>query len=130
MVIFSSSVQHAAVKFPQYDLMSYVPNVPGACYHPRPTTTGGATDKDYLNILPTLDTAETQTEFLYLLGSVDYTCLGKYPRRQFERKAKPFLKDFQNRIQTIDDTITLANRTRLMPYKFLIPKGVPRSINI
>jgi arachidonate 15-lipoxygenase len=46
MVIYTASVQHAAVNFPQWDYMSYVPNMPLAGYAPAPTSTAEATEKD------------------------------------------------------------------------------------
>ncbi len=130
LIIFTSSVQHAAVNFPQYDLMSYVPNVPGACYAKRRTRLTGATEQSYLDILPPLDQAQTQMEFLYLLGSVHYTKLGNYGRWQFkDRRVKAPCRKFQRTIENIDGIIKLRNQER-RPYKFLIPKGIPQSINI
>ena len=38
MVVFTCSVQHAAVNFPQYDVMSYAPRMPFAAYAPPPMT--------------------------------------------------------------------------------------------
>ena len=129
MVIYTSSVQHAAVNFPQYDLMSYVPNMPGAVYLPRPTELSGATERDFLNTLPPTKVAEYQTEFLYVLGSVHYTCLGNYGWFHFkDARVRPALKKFQSRIKNIGDVIKLRNQHR-RPYNFLAPKGVPQSIN-
>ena len=110
--------------------MSYAPNVPAACYAPRRTRLTGATERDYLDVLPPLDQAQTQLEFLFLLGSVHYTSLGKYGRWQFkDRRVKAPLKNFQRDIENIGGVIKLRNRER-RPYKFLIPRGIPQSINI
>src|SRR5262249_35732652 len=78
-VIFTCSVQHAAVNFPQYDLMSYVPNMPLAGYRPAPTSKTPATEADYLAMLPPLDIAELQLSLGYILGSLHYSQLGQYP---------------------------------------------------
>jgi arachidonate 15-lipoxygenase len=73
LVIFTASVQHAAVNFPQYDIMSYVPAMPLAGYAPAPTTKTGATEADYLAHLPPRDQALLQINTGYMLGDVHYT---------------------------------------------------------
>lgn len=128
LVIFTSSVQHAAVNFPQYDLMSYAPNMPLACYAPRPTRKEGGTEADYLAMLPPLDQAELQLALGYILGSVHYTTLGDYGDRLDERAEGP-LKQFNRRLSEIKKVIRKRNRQR-RPYEFLVPSGVPQSINI
>ena len=130
MIIYTCSVQHAAVNFPQYDLMSYTPNMPLAGYAPAPTSKTGATEQDYLDQLPPMDMAELQMDLGYMLGTVHYTQLGEYCEDHFEdgRIAAP-LKAFQQRLSGIGDTIKERNSSR-RPYDFLDPKGVPQSINI
>jgi arachidonate 15-lipoxygenase len=129
-VIYTCSVQHAAVNFPQYDLMSYVPNMPCAGYRPAPTSKKGATEADYLAMLPPMNMAELQMELGYLLGSVHYTQLGQYQSHQFaDPQVKGPLQRFQKRIAEIGKTIESRNQTR-RPYETLAPTGVPQSINI
>lgn len=129
-IIFTCSVQHAAVNFPQYDCMSYVPNMPLAGYRPVPTSKTGATEADFIAMLPTLDMAELQMELGYLLGTVHYTELGKYPNDHFNdlRVTEP-LHQFQIRLSEIGQTIRQRNETR-RPYETLAPTGIPQSINI
>jgi arachidonate 15-lipoxygenase len=129
-VIYTCSVQHAAVNFPQYDCMSYVPNMPLAGYRPAPTSKTGATEADFVAILPTPDMAELQMELGYLLGTVHYTQLGQYAKDQFRdpRTAAP-LQEFQRRLADIGTTIAERNRSR-RPYETLSPRGIPQSINI
>jgi arachidonate 15-lipoxygenase len=129
-VIYTCSVQHAAVNFPQYDCMSYVPNMPLAGYRPAPTSKTGATEADFVAMLPTLDMAELQMEVTYLLGSVHYTQLGQYGDNHFEdaRVAEP-LRSFQQRLKQIDATIKDRNSSR-RPYATLAASGIPQSINI
>lgn len=130
LIIYTGSVQHAAVNFPQYDLMTYCPNLPLAAYQPAPTSTGGGTQQDYLNILPPMDQAEAQLNLLYVLGTVHYTTLGEYDSDQFsdERVKKP-LQKFQKRLDEIKNEINERNRNR-RPYDTLLPGSVPQSINI
>jgi arachidonate 15-lipoxygenase len=129
-VIYTCSVQHAAVNFPQYDCMSYVPNLPLAGYRPAPTSKTGATEADFVAMLPTLDMAELQMEVCYLLGSVHYTELGQYGQNHFRdpRVAAP-LQQFQKRLADIGPKIAERNQTR-RPYETLAPQGIPQSINI
>jgi len=130
MVIFTCSVQHAAVNFPQYELMSYVPNMPLAMYKPAPTSREGATEQDYLAALPPMDMAELQMDLGYLLGSTHYTQLGQYDRGQFRDPAvREPLASFQHELTSIGATIRQRNTTR-RPYTFLDAHGVPQSINI
>lgn len=129
-VVYTCSVQHAAVNFPQFDCMSYVPNMPLAGYRPAPTRKKGATEADFVAMLPTLDMAEVQMDLGYLLGTVHYTQLGEYPRHQFrdERVTAP-LELFQSRLADIGKTISDRNLSR-RPYDTLAPQGIPQSINI
>jgi arachidonate 15-lipoxygenase len=129
-VIYTCSVQHAAVNFPQYDYMSYVPNMPLAGYRPAPTSKTGATEADFLAMLPTLDMAELQMELGYMLGTVHYTQLGQYPGSQFrDPRVSALLPQFQKRIADIGQTISERNQSR-RPYETLAPGGIPQSINI
>jgi len=130
MVVFTCSVQHAAVNFPQYDVMSYAPRMPFAAYAPAPTTKTGATEADYLALLPPLNIAEQQMEIGYLLGSVRYSTLGQYSQRAFRdpRVAEPLVA-FQRRLAEIGTTIAERNEIR-RPYMALAASGVPQSINV
>jgi arachidonate 15-lipoxygenase len=130
MVLFTCSVQHAAVNFPQYDVMSYVPAMPLAGYAPAPTSKNGATGADYLAQFPPLDMAELQMELGYLLGTVRYTTLGQYPAGHFTdpRVADPLAR-FQARLADAGRVIEQRNAGRT-PYTTLGPAGIPQSINI
>jgi arachidonate 15-lipoxygenase len=132
-IIFTSSVQHAAVNFPQCDLMSYVPSMPLASYAPAPTKKNGGTLADYLAMLPDPGTAVLQADLGYMLGSLYYSKLGEYGDGHFrEPRVWQPLEIFKMRLGTIGNTIDERNRTRRRsrPYTFLVPSGVPQSINV
>ncbi len=131
-VVYTCSVQHAAVNFPQYDFMSYAPNMPLASYRPVPTETTGATEADFVAMLPTLDMAELQMELGFILGDVYYTELGAYGESQFQhdQRVQELLKQFQKSIADAGTTISDRNATRQRPYRTLRPEGIPQSINI
>ncbi len=131
LIIYTCSVQHAAVNFPQYDLMSYTPNIPLAAYTPAPTSKRQATEADYLNMLPPMDMAELQMELGYLLGTTHYTQLGQYERHHFrDHRVSQHLAEFQHAVSAIGGKIHNRNETRLESYETLAPSGIPQSINI
>ena len=128
LLIFTSSVQHAAVNFPQFDLMSYCPNVPLAAFSQFPGCDADA--QDYLNILPPIDRSRLQLQVLYLLGTVHYTEIGQYADGYFDADvASGPLKRFQRSIGEIGSTIQNRNINR-RPYQTLMPQAIPQSINI
>jgi arachidonate 15-lipoxygenase len=81
-VIFTTSAQHAAVNFPQGELMSYTPDFPFAIYSRAPTSF--EQKGNFMSILPSLDRSQTQISVSYLLGSVYYTQLGQYNKGHFK----------------------------------------------
>lgn len=130
LVIFTASAQHAAVNFPQYDIMSYAPAMPLAGYAPAPTTKKGATEADYFAQLPPRDMAVLQMNIGYMLGGTHYTRLGGYDKGYLrEPRLEELAGRFSARLDDIERTIAERNRHR-RPYPFLLPSGVPQSINI
>jgi len=128
-VIFTASAQHAAVNFPQSELMSYAPAFPLALYSPAPTSS--EEQGNFMSMLPSVDRAQSQIEVVGLLGSVYYTQLGQYNKGHFkDAKVKSYLDQFQNQLRDIEIEISKKNFSRLMPYKFLLPSQIPQSINI
>jgi len=130
LIIFTASAQHAAVNFPQKDLMGYAPALPLAGYMPASTLQGEVSEQDYLNLLPPLDQAQRQLNLLFLLGSVYYNTLGDYPQNYFtDSRVLPLVQAFQAKLNQVEATIQQRNQERL-PYEYLRPSRIPQSINI
>ncbi|MHC5938617.1 lipoxygenase family protein [Nostoc sp.] len=130
LIIFTASAQHAAVNFPQKDLMSYAAAIPTAGYLPASTLKREVTEQDYLNLLPPLDQAQRQYNLLTLLGSVYYNKLGEYQQGYFtDQKVKPLLQTFHSNLQQVENTIKQRNLHR-PSYEYLLPSKIPQSINI
>ncbi|WP_460202732.1 lipoxygenase family protein [Scytonema sp. NUACC21] len=130
MVIFTASAQHAAVNFPQNDIMSFAPAMPAAGYATAKAVGARTTKQNWLDLLPPLDQAQEQLNLLYLLGSTYYTKLGDYEDGYFtDSKVVESLKAFQKRLQDIEEIIDRRNLER-SPYNYLKPSQIPQSINI
>ncbi|MGV2338855.1 MAG UNVERIFIED_CONTAM: hypothetical protein LVR18_34170 [Planctomycetaceae bacterium] len=130
-VLYTCSVQHAAVNFPQADYMTWCPAMPLALYGAAPVSSHGATEADYLAMLPTLDMAELQLEVCDLLGSVHYTQLGQYANGHFaDPRVAASLQQFQQSLADVGRQIEIRNRSRKRPYRTLLPGSIPQSINI
>ncbi len=111
--------------------MSYVPAAALAGYTPAPTQTTGATEADFLAMLPPISIAKLQLKTGYLLGSVYFSTLGDYGQNYFndDRLLKP-LQDFQDDLKLVESAIAARNQSRSQPYEYLLPSRIPQSINI
>lgn len=139
MAIFTATAQHAAVNFPQTPLMSYAPAIAGAGWQNAPSAESGHAHAEWLAMLPSRENALVQVNILTLLGSVYYRALGDYRSNSFPylrwfedpaivREGGP-LDSFQDALRIVQTTIENRNTARI-PYTFLLPSGIPNSINI
>lgn len=130
LIIFTGSVSHAAVNFPQSSFLTYMPNMPLAGYTEAPKT-NSQNEAKYFALLPSLSQAETQMNMTYTLGSIYYTRLGHYGDSYFtdSRVVEP-LQKFQEKLRTVELKINARNESRLTHYNVLLPSKIPQSINI
>ena len=132
-IIFTASVQHAAVNFTQASIMAYAPAAPLAGYSSLPDAGSSVTEQQFFDLLPSRDQARSQLNVLHLLGSVYYTTLGKYPAF-LDTRVQPPLQRFQLALQQIEQTIVQRNSSPeglLQPvYDVLRPSRIPQSTNI
>lgn len=139
MVVFIATAQHSAVNFPQKPLMTYAPAITGAGWQDAPAAQQGQDEQRWLAMFPPTNLALEQLNVLYLLGSVHFRALGDYRSNHFPYlpwfedhaivKSGGPLDRFQQSLREVQATIEARNAER-PPYPFLLPNGIPNSINI
>jgi arachidonate 15-lipoxygenase len=140
MVMFTASAQHAAVNFPQKDIMAFAPAITGAGWQAAPNGERGHDKPGWLAMMPPMALALQQLNVLELLGSVHYRPLGDYRSNAFPyptwfqdprvTAAEGPLAWFQAALQGVEAEIVARNAQRLQPYPYLQPSLIPTSINI
>jgi arachidonate 15-lipoxygenase len=140
MIMFTASAQHAAVNFPQKDIMAFAPAITGAGWQPAPPAQSGQDKPGWLAMMPPMALALEQLNVLELLGSLHYRPLGDYRSTDFPyapwfsdpRVTAPEgpLTSFQAHLANIDTVIAGRNAERMRPYPYLQPSLIPTSINI
>ena len=140
MVMFTASAQHAAVNFPQKDIMAFAPAVTGAGWQAAPNGQRGHDKTGWLAMMPPMALALEQLNVLELLGSVHYRPLGDYRSNAFPyplwfqdprvTEAEGPLVWFQAALQGVEAEIVTRNTERMQPYPYLQPSLIPTSINI
>lgn len=140
MVMFTASAQHAAVNFPQKDIMAFAPAVTGAGWQAAPNGQRGHDKAGWLAMMPPMALALEQLNVLELLGSVHYRPLGDYRSNAFPYPlwfqdprvtgTEGPLAWFQAALQGVEAEIATRNAERMQPYPYLQPSLIPTSINI
>ncbi|QCB53603.1 arachidonate 15-lipoxygenase [Sphingopyxis sp. PAMC25046] len=140
MVMFTASAQHAAVNFPQKDIMAFAPAITGAGWQAAPNGQRGHDKAGWLAMMPPMALALEQLNVLELLGSVHYRPLGDYRSNAFPYPlwfqdprvtgAEGPLAWFQAALAGVEAEIVRRNAGRMQPYPYLQPSLIPTSINI
>ncbi|XP_071386315.1 polyunsaturated fatty acid lipoxygenase ALOX15B-like [Centroberyx affinis] len=133
MVIYTSSVQHAAVHSGQFDYLGWIPNAPLILRKAPPTTKGQSTMETILETLPNKAFGACTMSLMWLLGKKydDFIPLGTYPDQHFdEPAAKQMIKDFQAELSSLSEAIAKRNSELELPYNYLNPTEIENSVTI
>lgn len=132
-IIFTCGPQHAAVNFPQYDYIGYVPNMPFAAYRPIPGKGEIPDEKKLMEFLPPQSQADRQVKVISYLSVFHYDKLGDYDdlfKDAFRNSpVKLLIQQFQQDLTYVEYKIEANNRNRYVPYNYLKPSLVPNSIS-
>ncbi|MDB4931389.1 MAG: hypothetical protein JWM10_3873 [Myxococcaceae bacterium] len=129
LAIFTGSVQHAAVNFPQYPFMGYVPGIPAGLYAPPPTLDTPDAEAALLAALPPADVTVLQVYTVFQLSAIRLKPLGGYAPFADPRVAAP-LAGYRARLAALEDDIQRREAGRPLSYPYLLPSLVPASIII
>ncbi|XP_034080481.1 hydroperoxide isomerase ALOXE3-like [Gymnodraco acuticeps] len=133
MVIFTPTVQHAAVNSGQYDYNSWAPNSTLRLHKPPPTTKGQSSMKTVLETLPNVGDTVVLAGVMWLLSErySNYIPLGTYPEERFdEPEPKQMIKEFQAALSCLSEAITTRNSHLELPYTYLDPAEIENSVSI
>uniref|UniRef100_A0A3P9MEI9 Lipoxygenase domain-containing protein n=1 Tax=Oryzias latipes TaxID=8090 RepID=A0A3P9MEI9_ORYLA len=137
MVMFTCSAQHAAVNFGQCDFYGWMPNGPPTMQVAPPTEKGKIQDTDalleLLKALPDYKTAVQSMETVWLLSAptLDKNYLPDFDFKDFTEDAPcEKIKNFQQKLAELSNTIQTGNQERRCKYPYLDPNQVENSISI
>lgn len=131
-IIFTCSAEHSAVNNGQYDFFGYIPNTPGNVYLPPPTDKSALLEATLVYALPDPRVVGEQLTLVHLLSERPHSLLGTYPPATFDDApaAQEAIQRFQARLQAIAAEIRERNAQLDVPYTYLDPYRVARSIAI
>jgi len=137
ILIFTTSAQHAAVNFGQYQHLGFVPNAPAAMRVPPPTTAlDKISEREWMAALPDYKETFRQIAVSFSLSRLvddeEYLLPEQGWRESYfvEGPAKQIIVNFHDALRRIEANIKARNKDRLHPYKWLMPNQVPASISI
>lgn len=123
-IIFTCSVQHSAVNYPQNDYLIFAPNSPFATWAEIDTP-------NLMDLLPPIGPVEGQISLLSQLTAINYDELGDYAGKYTkDERANQVIREFSQGMVEIDAAITSHQQQRWQSYEYLRPKNVTNSISI
>ncbi|XP_053301592.1 hydroperoxide isomerase ALOXE3 [Pleuronectes platessa] len=133
MVIFTVSVQHAAVNSGQFDYYFWTPNGPLVMHKPPPTTKGQSSMETIMETLPNVgETVATSVLISQLSGKYSGVVpLGQYPEKRFdEPELTQMILEFQAELSKLGEEIEKRNSQLELPYDYLLPSRIESSVSI
>ncbi|XP_045068577.1 hydroperoxide isomerase ALOXE3 [Coregonus clupeaformis] len=131
MVIFTVSVQHAAVNNGQFDFGGWMPNFPISLQQPPPSTKGQSTESTMLKTFPDINTTVHGMATVYLLSkqSTDFVTFGKGYQDLFSEKTPlKLIHETQDVLKKFNFEIQGRNVSLPLPYTHLNPNNVENSV--
>ncbi|CAB1327329.1 unnamed protein product [Coregonus sp. 'balchen'] len=131
MVIFTVSVQHAAVNNGQFDFGGWMPNFPISLQQPPPTTKGQCTESTMLKTFPDINTTVNGMATVYLLSkqSTDFVAFGNGYQDLFSEKTPlKLIQETQGVLKRYNFEIQGRNVSLPLPYTHLNPNNVENSV--
>ncbi|XP_062334822.1 polyunsaturated fatty acid lipoxygenase ALOX8-like isoform X1 [Osmerus eperlanus] len=133
MVIFTASVQHAAVNNGQHDFVGWMPNCPTSLQKGPPTTKGQCTEETMWETFPDIDVTAYGLITVNLLSSQspDFRALGSFPNERFvEATPLKLIEKLQEDLQAYGEDIETRNVGRPLLYLYLAPEEIENSVAI
>ncbi|XP_036789712.1 hydroperoxide isomerase ALOXE3-like [Oncorhynchus mykiss] len=131
MVIFTVTVQHAALNNGQFDFGGWMPNFPIALQQPPPTTKGQCTESTMLKTFPDINTTVHGMAAVYLLSSqsTDFVALANGYQDHFSEKTPlELIHETQNVLKKYNFEIQGRNVSLPLPYTYLNPNNMENSV--
>lgn len=130
-LVFIASAQHSAVNFPQFDNMSYSPNMAGALFAKPPEKGDEASEHAFFDMLPPAIVMLKGASMVYLLSNVHDTKLGNYRPDAFtDPRVVPLVARFQSALKDVEANIDERDASRWLSYPYLKPSNILQSISI
>ncbi|XP_024863224.1 hydroperoxide isomerase ALOXE3 [Kryptolebias marmoratus] len=133
MVIFTVTVQHAAVNNGQFDYHSWIPNGSLLLCKPPPTMKGQSSMNTVLEVLPNVGDTVKFVASTWTLSNkyTDVVRLGEYPEERFHEPAiKLMINDLQAELSYLTEEIKARNSQLKVPYSYLDPAEIENSVAI
>ena len=130
-VVFSTSCEHSAVNNGQYDIFGYIPNSPGAMFLPPPSSHEKSSEAELCYALPPMKSVADQLTLVHLLSMPALNRIGDYPTNFFQHHlhVRFAIDRFRAKLDEVSFAIDARNATLRVPYTYLDPSQVARSIN-
>jgi len=141
IIIATSSAQHSAVNFSQYETYKFAPNCPSIMRMDPPKNTDEVDMKRVLDSLPSIDQTSAVVGIVYALSKYSEVevYLNDESRKTQNRvgeiwfygeEENKLIEKYQDQLKVLDEDMRLTNTKIIIEYKYLQPSMVPKSIAI
>ncbi|XP_021364169.1 arachidonate 5-lipoxygenase-like isoform X2 [Mizuhopecten yessoensis] len=130
-IIFTCSVGHAVVNFPQYEQYGFQPAAPLSMSGTPPTNKTALTEEDIMKAIPSKERTLTEMLLMKLLSTRNTNLLGNFEHIYIvDPPAVAVVNMFRDDLKKIAATIENRNKERSTPYHWASPKYIPNAISI
>jgi len=139
-IIFTATTQHAAVNFPQYNNVGWIPSMAFAIYQPLSYLLKSSGDRQELDLVPLLPNRWETLKQIVLVRTLSLA--PPYTSKSLLTLENPFrdeldknvFAEFQKQLYEIERKISDRNtalvKSGQKPYVYLLPSRIPQSIAI